>query len=202
VTANVDSVLGLLVLPAVVFALVYAPLIARVSSGLISPYPKADVRKRLYADAIDGTLIVMSTIVYQRFESLPFLILGAAYLLLRDGVRGQSVGKWLLGLVVINLERGRPATMSASVKRNIMLIVPGANLAAVPLEILTLMRDVQGQRLGDRLAQTQVVEGLGAKDFVDEFQRWWQRVAGELARSGRRGALKDPFSVEPWSGRN
>jgi hypothetical protein len=53
------------------------------------------------------------------------------------------------------------------------------------------MRDVQGQRLGDRLAQMQVVEGLGAKDLVDEFQRWWQRVAGELARSGRRAQGSD-----------
>jgi hypothetical protein len=31
------------------------------------------------------------------------------------------------------------------------------------LEALTIARDSLGQRLGDRIAQTQVVEGLGAR---------------------------------------
>lgn len=181
------SLVSVIVLPAAVFSLAYFPLISQVSSGLVSPYPKADIRKRISAAAIDSTLLMSSWIAYQRLDSISFLIFGAVYLLLRDGVRGASLGKALCGLVVISLETGKPATMIASARRNAILLVPGANLAAAVLEMITIGRDVQGQRLGDRLAQTQVIEGLGAKDLVTELERWWQRVVAELARSGRRG---------------
>jgi len=181
------SLVSVIVLPAAVFSLAYFPLMSQVSSGLVSPYPKADIRKRIYAGAIDSTLLMSSWIAYQRLDSILFLIFGAVYLLLRDGVRGASLGKVLCGLVVISLETGKPATMIASARRNAILLVPGANLAAAVLEMITIGRDVQGQRLGDRLAQTQVIEGLGAKDLVTEFERWWQSIVAELARSGRRG---------------
>ena len=39
------------------------------------------------------------------------------------------------------------------------------------LPIATVIRDPQGQRLGDRVAHTQVVEGLGAKEFVSVLQK-------------------------------
>src|SRR5713101_7674129 len=49
-------------------------------------------------------------------------------------------------------------------------------------------RDPQGQRLGDRLAQTQVIEGLGAKDLVKSFQDWLSSLGVAVGRSlGRRG---------------
>ena len=54
------------------------------------------------------------------------------------------------------------------------------------LESITLIRDPQGQRLGDRLAHTQVIEGLGAKDLATSFQEWWMKVFGELERDSRR----------------
>jgi len=42
--------------------------------------------------------------------------------------------------------------------------------------------------LGDRLAQTQVVEGLAAKDFVKLFQQWLMGLGAEFGREiGRRG---------------
>jgi uncharacterized RDD family membrane protein YckC len=181
------TLVSVIVLPAAVFSLAYFPLMSQVSSGLVSPYPKADIRKRIYAAAIDSTLLMSSWIAYQRLDSILFLIFGAVYLLLRDGVRGASLGKVICGLVVVSLETGQPATMIASARRNAILLVPGANLAAAVLEMITIGRDVQGQRLGDRLAQTQVIEGLGAKDLVTELERWWQSVVAELARSGRRG---------------
>jgi hypothetical protein len=68
-----------------------------------------------------------------------------------------------------------------------MLLVPGANIVAVFLEAATILRDRQGQRLGDRLAQTQVVEGIGAKDLVTAAYEWWQRFLARLEREpGRR----------------
>jgi len=182
---SVNAFIGWIVLPAAAFALVYYPLSKLIASGLVSPYAKADIRKRISAAVLDGLLLVSSVMLYQRFDSMSFLAIGAIYLVVRD-LRGQSIGKLLFGLVVIDLETGRRATLSASLRRNVVLIVPGVNIAAVVLEFLTIVRDPQGQRLGDRLAQTQVVEGLGAKELIDQFERWWQSVAGELARSGGR----------------
>src|SRR5204863_8581461 len=102
------------------------------------------------------------------------------YLLGRDGVRGQGVGKLCVGLVVINIETGQPARLPQSIKRNVLFVVPGANVAAVMLESFTAVRDPQGQRLGDRMAQTQVVLGLGAMDVVKAAQDWWRSVISEL----------------------
>ena len=175
-----------MVLPAAVFAAAYYPLLSQISSGLVSPYPKADVRKRVYAAAIDSMLVVTAIILYQRLESIAFPILGAMYLLLRDGVRGQGIGKIICGLTVIDLQSGQPAKMPASMRRNIVLLVPGANLVALVLELITVIRDRQGQRIGDRLAQTQVVEGLGAKDLATEFIEWWHAFVADLSRAGRR----------------
>ena len=182
---SISALIGWVVLPAAAFVLVYYPLTRLIASGLVSPYAKADIRKRINAAALDGLLLVSSVILYQRFDSLPFLVIGALYLVARD-MRGQSIGKLLFGLVVMDLETGKRATLGASLRRNVMLIVPGVNIAAVALEFTAIARDPQGQRLGDRLAQTQVIEGLGAKELIDAFQRWWQGVAGELARGGRR----------------
>jgi len=200
---SVNALIGWVVLPALAFGLVYYPLTKLIASGLVSSYAKADIRKRISAATLDGLLLVSSVILYQRFDSVIFLVIGASYLAVRD-MRGQSIGKLLFGLVVIDLQTGKRAAFTASLRRNVILIVPGVNIAAVALEFLAVVRDPQGQRLGDRLAQTQVVEGLGAKELIDEFQRWWQRVAGELARSsGRRrprvtrGGISEFLAVNP-----
>jgi uncharacterized RDD family membrane protein YckC len=187
---SVSTVLGLVVFPAVLFALVYPWLNAGLFRGLSSPYPKADVRKRLYAGVLDGLLVVSCAILYQRLASWPFLALGTVYVLLRDGVRGQSVGKFFFGLVVMRLESGKPATLRTSATRNILLLIPGVNLAAVVLETRATWHDPQGQRLGDRLAQTQVVEGLGARDLAAEFIEWWNSLLAEMTPAGRRRRLR------------
>src|SRR4029453_17304957 len=154
---STSTLFGTCILPAIVFALVYFPLVTQLSRGLVSPYAKADVRRRLYAATIDGLIVVMSCLLYWTSDSVLYLAAGAAYLLFRDAVKGQSVGKFLLGLVVISLESGRPCSLSGSVGRNLLLLLPGANVVAVFLEAQTVVRDPQGQRLGDRLTQTQVV---------------------------------------------
>jgi len=57
------------------------------------------------------------------------------------------------------------------VRRNLLFLIPGLNIVAVIWEIVTVVRDPQGQRLGDRLAQTQVIEGLGARELVRLLQK-------------------------------
>jgi uncharacterized RDD family membrane protein YckC len=175
-----------LLLPAVLFGLVYFPTLKYLSVGLVTPYAKVDVRKRLLAASVDGMSVIAAWFLYRNTGSL----LGAAgavvYLLLRDGIGGQSLGKLLVGLVVVNVRTGQFCTWKDSALRNVFVLIPGANLVAVFLESITIIRDPQGQRLGDRLAQTQVIEGLGAKDLATSFQRWWLGVFGELEREPRR----------------
>jgi hypothetical protein len=117
---------------------------------------------------------------------VPFAIAALFYLLLRDSIGGQSIGKLLVGQVVVYVDTGQGCRVGGSIKRNLVLILPGANLAAFILEARALVRDPQGQRLGDRLAHTQVVEGLGARDVVKNFQKWWTSFLAQLPRTAGR----------------
>ncbi len=168
-----NSVLwGFVLLPAITLALVYYPMLAKVSVALVSPYAKADLTRRVLAAAVDGMLVATLLALYGSSTSLFYVFAGAAYLLLRDAVGGRSVGKFACGLVVISLATGRPCGRGASLSRNVLFVLPGANIIAAFLEAATVVRDPQGQRLGDRLALTQVVEGFGARDVVAAVQHW------------------------------
>jgi uncharacterized RDD family membrane protein YckC len=183
----IRTVVVVFVLPAVVFALAYFPMVTRLSRGLVSAYAKADITKRLFAATTDGLIVVAACRLYWNSGWILYLAAAAAYVLFRDAMRGQSIGKLVCGLVVISLETGRRASLATSVRRNALLLLPGANIAAIFLEAATIVRDPQGQRLGDRLAQTQVVEGLGAKDLVKSFQDWLMGLGTGVGRAaGRR----------------
>ena len=165
---------------AMALAVAYPRILARLSLGLATPYEKADVTKRFIAAVVDMMVVATALVPYRISESPVYLYLGAAYLLLRDTVAGRSVGKFLCGLVVIDLKTGRPCGWRSSIGRNVLWVLPGANIVAVFLEARTVIRDPQGQRLGDRFALTQVVEGFGAKDVVAAFQEWWLEFAARL----------------------
>jgi RDD family len=154
-----------LLISAGLFTALYFPAIARWSRGLASPYAKADVQRRIAAATLDGLLILSCIVFYVTTESILLLIAGAAYTLLRDAVGGQSVGKFLYSLMVIRLDTGRPAGVRGSILRNVVLLVPGANVGAVFLETWTLVSDPNGARLGDRIAMTQVVFDLRLSTF-------------------------------------
>jgi uncharacterized RDD family membrane protein YckC len=185
---SLPAVLGILLLPALVFALAYSPIVTRYSRGLVSPYAKADVRKRLSAAFVDALVVMTLSLGYWTGGSPLYLAFGAGYLLMRDAVGGRSIGKLLFGLVVIRLETGRPSSFAGSVERNLLLLLPGANVVAVFLETRTIVSDPQGQRLGDKLAQTHVVEAAGAKELVKLLQKWVVTLGGEFGSvaGGRR----------------
>lgn len=185
-----------LLLAAMTFVLAYAPIVTYVSRGLISPYAKADVRKRLMAASIDG-LLVATVCLFSWIGAAPlYVALGAVYLLLRDAIGGQSIGKILLGLVVIDLTTGHVSSVSGSVKRNFLLLLPGANVVAIYLEARMLVSDPQGQRLGDRLAQTQVVEGAGARDLAKSFQDWLVSIGEALGDAAGRRRRRLPGRID------
>jgi uncharacterized RDD family membrane protein YckC len=72
-------------------------------------------------------------------------------MLLRDGFRGRSIGKHLLGLRLVT-PRGDGCGYTRSVVRNIPLIIPGWNV----LEVLMIL--LGKSRTGDRIARTTVTE--------------------------------------------
>lgn len=72
-------------------------------------------------------------------------------MLLRDGFRGRSVGKHLLGLRLIT-PRGEGCGYGRSFVRNLPLVVPGWNL----LEVIMVLAGKR--RTGDRIARTSVTE--------------------------------------------
>jgi hypothetical protein len=61
---SVNAVFGIFILPAVVFALAYFPVVTQLSRGLLSPYAKADVSRRIFAATINGLVVVTSGFLY------------------------------------------------------------------------------------------------------------------------------------------
>ena len=190
-TVPVSTVITVLL--SVAFAIVYLPIVTRLSRSLVSPYGKAHVGRRLGAATVDGLLFATCLISYRSLDSVLFLVVGSIYVLLRDAlfVQGQSVGKFLFGLLVVNLETGRPCSRGGSIRRNFLFLFPGVNIVAAIFETVTIVRDPQGQRLGDRLARTQVVEGLGARELIKLFQKALLEIP--IARE----PIEEPVEAEP-----
>ena len=93
---------------------------------------------------------------------------------------------------------GRPCSRLHSAQRNFILLVPGLNVVAVVLESVAIRSDPQGQRLGDTLANTQVVEGLGARELVTSLQRGLMEIPARrsLGEGGPMGRQRDEEPVE------
>jgi uncharacterized RDD family membrane protein YckC len=72
-------------------------------------------------------------------------------ILLRDGFRGRSLGKHLLGLRLLT-PRGKPCGLFRSTVRNLPLLIPGWNI----LELLLVLGG--RRRTGDYIAKTTVAE--------------------------------------------
>lgn len=156
-----------------VFGILFLPVLMKQPKAFVSPYAKADIRKRTGAAIADALLVASCLVLYWTQDAVLFVAAGAVYLLLRDAlfIPGQSIGKFLFGLRVISLANGRPCSLMHSAQRNFILLVPGLNVVAVVLETVAVARDPQGQRLGDTLANTHVVEGLSARELAASLQR-------------------------------
>lgn len=139
---------------------------------------KADLTKRFIAAIIDGVLAAGVSLI-------PLLggIIGGLYILLRDGLDlefmdGRSIGKKLIKLRPVRLD-GQPMDPVTSVKRNLPLAVAsvGSVFLIIPflgwvlaiffgliglvlgiIELILVLTDPEGRRMGDKLAGTKVVE--------------------------------------------
>jgi uncharacterized RDD family membrane protein YckC len=85
---------------------------------------------------------------------LAWTVIGFGYFIGLEARSGQTLGKRLLGLRVVN-EDGTPIEMSTSVVRNIIRIVDGIFFYAVGA--VSILVSGKKQRLGDHVANTVVV---------------------------------------------
>jgi len=142
------------------------------AGGSAGALQKADLMKRFVAAVIDGVLAGVVGVI-------PVIggLIGAAYMLLRDGLEidfmdGRSLGKKVMKLRPVRLDGG-PMDISTSVKRNIpfaigpvIMIVPVIGWVIGPLvaividlvESVLVLTDPQGRRIGDKMAETMVIE--------------------------------------------
>ena len=76
-----------------------------------------------------------------------------AYFIYMEGTYGQTVGKRVLGIVVVKAD-GSPCDMKASVIRNVLRIVDGLFVYLVGLIVILVTDD--DQRVGDLVGDTVV----------------------------------------------
>ncbi len=129
-------------------------------------YPKAHVLNRFIAKLIDLFIVAAASEV---ISPVGFLA-GLAYVLVADGFPGgRSIGKRLIGLQTILPSTREAAGFKDSIIRNVpfgaavmAFEVPYVGwlvtLAILALESLLIIGNEQGRRLGDELAQTQVLD--------------------------------------------
>ncbi len=138
---------------------------------------KADIGKRAVAMIIDALIALVVGLV-----PIAGGIAATAYWLVRDGMEfdfmdRRSIGKKIMKLRPVTLD-GRPMDIATSVKRNWMFALGGVVqffamtiigvVIAVPLglaallvgviEVVLVFTDTDGRRMGDKLADTRVVE--------------------------------------------
>lgn len=95
-----------------------------------------------------GIIAIISMLMY-----LAVMLVAVLYLLLRDGLNnGASYGKKFMKLKVVKM--GLPAKFMDSLLRNITFMVPMLGF----IDLLVPFVDSEGQRIGDKIAKTQVVE--------------------------------------------
>jgi uncharacterized RDD family membrane protein YckC len=90
-------------------------------------------------------------------------ILALVYLVLKDMIGGQSVGKRISGCRVVDRETGLPIGFSQSLARNLIFLIPP--LAFLELAAASFRSD--RRRFGDLVAGTVVVQG-GPKGSAGE----------------------------------
>jgi uncharacterized RDD family membrane protein YckC len=134
-----------------------------------SPYPKADLTLRGLARLADFT------IAFGLATSAPGVgpLVAAVYLLVADGLlHGQSPGKRIFGVKAVVPSTRAPAGFQESMLRNapfalvalfwaLPILWPVFFLAGLPIvgyEAWRVYDDPLGRRLGDALADTQVVD--------------------------------------------
>ncbi len=139
---------------------------------MLNNLTKPIVLNRMIGKAIDLTVMIAlaSIPLYPAGPLAAFL-----YILICDGLSsGCSPGKRVVGLRVINTTTGKPASFKDSIVRNSTVAIPVLffmvplvgwvlwfliGIPVLAIEIYLMTRLEQHARLGDTMADTQVLEG-------------------------------------------
>jgi hypothetical protein len=143
---------------------------------------------RLFAKLIDFLLVLILALFLHPFG----LLLGLIYMSLADSLfDGQSIGKKLIGFMVLSLEDGKPCRPKQSFVRNLPFIIPMVFviipfwgwiigfillIPLVTLELFLLSRLDSAHRLGDVLADTTVIANdQDRADIRKKRQSWFEK---------------------------
>jgi uncharacterized RDD family membrane protein YckC len=86
---------------------------------------------------------------------LVFLAAMFLYFVLLEGWLGATIGKWALGLRVVDQSGAKPGLAKSTV-RNVLRLVDGLPAFSL-LGIILILRSAERARLGDRVAKTRVI---------------------------------------------
>lgn len=131
---------------------------------------KPGINKRVCAFIIDNIIFdLIGLAVFGFFLvdfDLLFWLLGMAF---KDCVGGQSLGKRVVGIQILDAD-GNPASAMDTIKRNALMVLPILPL----IEFIVMLRDEEnGQRLGDKWAQTKVTD---LKPETKDINYFWVSV--------------------------
>lgn len=82
-----------------------------------------------------------------------FIAIGVGYILFKDGFSGRSIGKRIMGLIVIQSNK-KPCNFKLSFLRNLFIFIPFINL----YEIYLFLAKSHLPRLGERITNTKIEE--------------------------------------------
>lgn len=146
-------------------------------------YPKASLGNRFIASFLDGLItmglaipaIIFLILGISGFDSygnrrdmaplyiflgIVFILVPVIYGFVKDGLgQGQSWGKKPMNLMVVNLETNTPCTKSKSAIRHLISALTGAiPFVGWLIEPIMVLATDDGRKLGDKAANTQVIE--------------------------------------------
>lgn len=87
--------------------------------------------------------------------SLAYAVVVALYFILLEGYRGQTLGKMLVGVKVVNEATGAPPGLAGATVRTVLRVVDG--LLSYLVAFIVVLASAKRQRLGDMAARTLVV---------------------------------------------
>jgi len=87
---------------------------------------------------------------------IAFLLIMILYFVLLEGLIGVTLEKWLAGLRVERVGRGKPGLIKGLL-RNVLRIVDGLPAFSI-LGIVLILTSVERARFGDRIAGTRVIQ--------------------------------------------
>lgn len=114
-------------------------------------FHKPGPNKRVFAFLLDLLIINGVQLLFSFIKVNINWFIWAAYILLKDSYNGRSIGKICADLQIIDGE-GKPVNFTQTIVRNIFMAIPLFPI----VEYIVMMQDVQGRRIGDKIAKTKV----------------------------------------------